>query len=132
MVWAYGRFYPGVANNGYGTNWNMYNKVVDAYERLAKVFDNAKIIPSGVAMQIAREHFGDSLHRDGIHCSEMGRVLTGWVWFECLTSISALDSKFKPQDTKASYMEGNINITDEEEKLFRAAAHKAVLKYTAL
>ena len=129
MVWAYARFFGGVANNGYGTNLNMYNCVVDAYEKLAKVFDNAKIIPSGYAMQIARSHFGDSIHRDGFHCSEMGRVLTGWVWYECLTGISALDSKFKPQETKASYMEGNIDITDEEEKILRDAAHQAVMKY---
>jgi beta-glucosidase len=129
MVWAYGRFYPGVAGNGYGTNLNMYNRVVDAYERLAKVFDNAKIIPSGVAMQLAREHFGDSIHRDGFHCSELGRVLTGWVWFESLTGISALDSKFKPQNAKASYMDGNILITDAEEQIIRAAAHEAVKKY---
>jgi len=26
-------------------------------------------------------------------------------------------------------MEGNINITDDEEKLIRAAAHEAVMKY---
>ena len=129
MVWAYGRFFPGIANNGYGTNLNMYNKVVEAYEKLATVFDNVKIIPSGVAMQIAREHLGDSLHRDGFHCSEIGRVLTGWVWFENLTGISALDSKFKPQETKASYMEGNIDITADEEKILRKAAHEAVLKY---
>lgn len=129
MVWAYGRYYPGVSINGYGTNLNMYNQVVEAYEKLSKVFNNAKIIPSGVAMQIAREHFGDSLHRDGFHCSEMGRVLTGWVWFECLTGISAIDSRFKPQSVKASYMQGNIDITDEEEKIIRAAAHEAVLKY---
>ena len=129
MTWAYGRFYPGVAKNGYGTNLNMYNSLVEAYGKLSKVFDNATIIPSGVAMQIAREHFGDSLHRDGFHCSEMGRVLTGLVWFESLTGISALDSCFKPQDTKASYMEGNINITDREEEILRAAAHEAVEKY---
>lgn len=129
MVWAYARYFPGVAHNGYGTNLNMYNCIVDAYEKLAKVFDDAKVIPSGEAMQIAREHFGDSLHRDGFHCSEMGRVLTGWVWLECLTGISALDSKFNPRSTKASYMEGNIDITEDEEKILRAAAHKAVIKY---
>ena len=129
MVWAYGRFYPGVSEYGYGTNLNMYNCVVDAYEKLSKIFDNAKILPSGVAMQIAREHFGDSIHRDGFHCSELGRVLTGWVWFECLTGISALDSKFKPQETQGSYMTGNILITDEEEQILRAAAHEAVMKY---
>lgn len=129
MVWAYGRFFGGIAHNGYGSNLNMYNRVVEAYEKLAKVFDNVKIIPSGEAMQIAREHLGDSLHRDGFHCSEIGRVLTGWVWFECLTGISALESKFNPKETKASYMEGNIDITDEEEKIIRNAAHAAVLKY---
>ncbi len=128
MVWAYARFYPGVASGGYGTNLNMYNLVVESYEKLAKVL-NAKIIPSGVAMQIARKHFGDSIHRDGFHCSEMGRVLTGWVWYENLTGISALENKFCPQNAKASYMGGNIAITDEEEKILRAAAHEAVIKY---
>ena len=129
MVWAYARFFGGIASNGYGTNLNMYNCIVESYEKLAKVIDNAKIIPSGIAMQQARAHFGDSIHRDGFHCSEMGRVLTGWVWYECLTGISALDSKFKPQETKASYMEGNINITDEEEKILRDIAHQTVCEY---
>lgn len=130
MIWAYARFYPGVANNGYGTNLNMYNRIVEAYNKLAEVLGDVKIIPSGPAMQIAREYFGDSLHRDGFHCSEIGRVLTGWVWLESLTGISPIDSKFKPQDTKASYMEGNIDVTDEEEKLLRKAAHQAVIEYS--
>lgn len=130
MVWAYARFYPGIANYGYITQDNMYKTVTESYEQLSRDFGNAKIIPSGRAMQIARLNgVGDSLHRDGFHCSELGRVLTGWVWLESLTGISALDSKFNPKNTPASYMGGTIDITDDEEKMLRAAAHQAVSEY---
>lgn len=131
MVWAYAKYYPGIANNQYGTQDNMYNRVVESYEKLAKHIGGAKILPSGHAMQIARKNplVGDDLHRDGFHCSEIGRVLTGWVWFECLTGISALDSKFDPKTTKASYMEDNIIISQEVENVLRNAAHQAVLEY---
>lgn len=128
MIWAYGRFFGGISGNGYVNQSNMYAKVVDSYERIAKVLD-AKIIPSGRAMQIAREAgLGDALHRDGFHCSELGRMLTGWVWLENLTGISALDSKFNPKTATPTYMT-EIDITDEEEKILRNAAHTAVLEY---
>lgn len=130
MVWAYARYYPGITNNGYITQDNMYKCVVDAYERFAHEMGDLKIIPSGRAMQIARlAGIGDSLHRDGFHCSELGRILTGWVWFEALTGISALESKFVPKTAKPSYMD-KVLISDEEEKILREAAHKAVGEYS--
>ena len=125
MVWAYARYYPGITNNGYVNQDNMYNCVVNAYERLAHEMGDLKILPSGRAMQIAREDIGDSLHRDGFHCSEIGRILTGWVWFEALTGISALDSKFVPKTATPTYMD-EVFITAEEEKILRNAAHQAV------
>ena len=130
MTWAYSKYYGGLASNHYKTQENMYNCIVDAYDKFSKEF-NAKIIPSGKAMDIARKNpaVRDNVNRDGFHCSELGRVLTGWVWFECLTGISALDSKFKPQETKASYMEDNIIIDDEVEAILRDAAHRAVEAY---
>jgi len=129
MVWAYARYYPGITNNGYFNQENMYNCVVDAYERFAKEMGGLKILPSGRAMQIARKDIGDSLHRDGFHCSEIGRILTGWVWFESLTGISAIESKFVPKTAKATYMD-EVFITDEEEKILREAAHQAVVEYS--
>ena len=130
MTWAYSKYYSKIQTNDYLSQDDMFNRIVDAYDQFSKDF-NAKIIPSGLAMQIARKHplVGDDVHRDGSHCSELGRVLTGWVWFECLTGISALDSKFKPQETKASYMENNIIIDDEVEAILRDAAHRAVEAY---
>ena len=129
MVWAYARYYPGITNNGYVNQDNMYNCVVNAYERLAHEMGDLKILPSGRAMQIAREDIGDSLHRDGFHCSEIGRILTGWVWFEALTGISALDSKFVPKTATPTYMD-EVFITAEEEKILRNAAHQAVKEYS--
>lgn len=128
MVWAYSRYYPGITQNGYINQENMYNRVVDAYERFAHEMGDLKILPSGRAMQIARKNIGDSLHRDGFHCSELGRILTGWVWFEALTGISALESKFVPKTAIPSYMD-EVFITDEEEKILRNAAHQAVTEY---
>lgn len=130
MVWAYARYYPGITGNGYVTQDNMYNRVVDSYERFAKEMGGLKILPSGRAMQIARlAGIGDSLHRDGFHCSEIGRILTGWVWFESLTGISALESKFVPKTATPTYMD-EVFITDEEEKILRNAAHQAVVEYS--
>ncbi len=129
MVWAYARYFPGITNNGYITQDNMYTQVVEAYERFSYEMGGLKILPSGRAMQIARRYIGDSLHRDGFHCSELGRILTGWVWFEALTGISALESKFIPKTATPSYMD-EVFITDEEEKILREAAHQAVVEYS--
>lgn len=129
VVWAYSRFYPGIVGNGYLNQDDMYQKIVDSYKKLSEHFDGAKILPSGYAMQLARKtQIGDAVHRDGFHCSELGRILTGWVWFECLTGISALDSKFDPKNATPSYM-NYVDITDEEEAILRDAAHKAVQTY---
>lgn len=129
MVWAYARFYPGIVGNGYLNQNDMYEKVADAYKKLSEHFDGAKILPSGYAMQLARKtQIGDDIHRDGFHCSELGRILTGWVWFECLTGISALDSKFDPKNATPSYM-NYVDITHEEEALLRRAAHQAAEAY---
>ena len=122
MTWSYAQDYPGIAANGYASQEDMGERIKAAYAQFSADTDGARIIPSGEAIRMARTVLGDTLNRDGFHLNPKGRIITGYVWYEIFTGISALDSRFDPR----SVCEG---LTDDEVKAMRECAHAAVLAY---
>ena len=75
-----------------------------------------RIIPSGIAIQLARYRFGDILNRDGYHLSyTLGRYTAACTWCEFLTGRIVDGNRYHP-DT----------ISDEEAQLCQQAAHEAI------
>ena len=76
----------------------------------------SRIIPSGIAIQTAREAFGDILNRDGFHLSiPLGRFVAACTWAEFLTGKDVRTLSFKPSD-----------LSEEEAFKAKAAAHVAL------
>ena len=123
MTWGYAEDYPGIPNNGYASQKDMYEKIKSAYAKFSADQNNARILPSGEAIQKARATFmGDNFNRDGFHLNIRGRLVSGYVWYEIFTGISALDSKYDPRTA-------DDTLTDEEIQVMKEAAHSAVLEY---
>lgn len=98
----------------------MYDSIMIASSRA--VTDNPEltvVIPSGTAIQIAREKSGNyDLTRDGYHLDNiLGRYIAACTWFEALFGESVVDNKYIPE-----------GLTPEEARLAREAAHEANLK----
>ena len=58
------------------SNRDIKQAYIDASKRSGIPY----IIPSGEAIKLAREKYGDVLDRDGYHLSEMGRTVVGILW----------------------------------------------------
>lgn len=80
-TWSYAKEY---AHDKYGSNPldqdRMDKDIKNAYLEVSKESGIKYIIPSGEAIRLAREVFGDNLCRDGYHLNERGRLLTGILW----------------------------------------------------
>lgn len=123
MTWSYEENFAGIKANGYASQTDMYEKIKAAYSEFSKDYENAGIIPSGEAIQLARATFmGDTINRDGFHLNVKGRILAGYVWYEMFTGISPFESKYNP----ASDCE---DLTENEIEAIKECAHKAVLNY---
>lgn len=97
----------------------MYDSIMAASSRA--IADNPEltvVIPSGSAVQIAREKSGNyDLTRDGYHLDYiLGRYIAACTWFEALFGESVVDNKFVPE-----------GLTPGEARLAREAAHEANL-----
>jgi len=104
----------------------MFNQVSEAYKLAAEKLGNIKVIPSGLAMQNAREDElfdpskgGTSLFRDGYHANYThGRYLLAAVWYEALIGKSISENSFRP-----------ASVSDEELAVLKREASKAVDEY---
>ena len=75
----------------------MDKDIKEAYLKVSKQSGIKYIIPSGEAIRLAREIYGDNLNRDGFHLNERGRTLLGILWVMYLTGRSDLSiDKFSP------------------------------------
>lgn len=97
-TWSYSKAF---SHERYGSNpmdqEAMTNDIDKAYEEVSKISGIKYIIPSGTAIRLAREKYGDKLDRDGYHLNERGRTLTGLLWVYFLTGMKKLDLKnFSP------------------------------------
>lgn len=97
-TWSYAKYF---AHDKYGSN-PMDQKAMDrdiknAYIEVSKQSGIKYIIPSGEAIKLAREVYGDDLNRDGYHLNERGRTLVGILWVMYFTGKTDFSlEKFAP------------------------------------
>ena len=88
MTWAYQQTSTHSEFVNYANNQKkMYTSIVSAVKNRITVNDNfPMIIPSGTAIQNARtSYIGDALTRDGYHLNDLGRFISGYMWYFTLT-----------------------------------------------
>lgn len=117
QTWAYAQntTHEGFAN--YNKNqMNMYNAIVDAYNKAKALISASMIVPSGTAIQNARTSVvGDNFCRDGYHLTiPMGRYLAACTWYEAIFAKSVVGNKYKPNE-----------LSDFEAAICQNAAHFA-------
>lgn len=95
--------------------------LIDTAEEAYNDLDIRYITPGGIAYQYAYETYGDDLHRDGYHMSELGRYLQACTWFEFFTGLEAPD--YTPAEATRS--EG-VAPTAEQCAVLRDCAHRAI------
>ena len=134
MTWAYAQDSTHTDFVKYNSSQSeMYEAIEDTYIEISKNYDFAPIIPSGEAIKRVRDTVvGDTLNRDGFHLNDRGRIIAALTWYETFTGISALDTKFDFQSAKGT-LESTANqlleITEDEEQIFRTAAHEAATHF---
>ncbi len=126
MTWAYANDLNSWRFKAYNNNQRqMYSAIVSTMLGALPSAGIQRIIPSGIAIQLARYRFGDILNRDGYHLSyTLGRYTAACTWCEFLTGRIVDGNHYHP-DT----------ISDEEAQLCQQAAHEAIFmqqrgKYT--
>lgn len=97
----------------------MYLAIVDATYRAAEQFGFDVMVPSGTALQNAREtRLGDDLTRDGFHLDlVVGRYIAACAWYEALFGRNVMGNSYKPEA-----------MSLDEQALSQWAAHNAVLR----
>lgn len=84
MTWAYQQDSEHKDFANYGNDQqNMYNAIVQTTQQV--ILPNAAfsgVIPAGTAIQNARtSYFSDNLTADGYHLNDLGKVITGYMWY---------------------------------------------------
>jgi hypothetical protein len=117
MTWAYAEDFKSKNFAAYQNNQRqMYSAIVNAMLAALPSVGIHRIIPSGIAIQLARYRFGDTLNRDGFHLSyTLGRYIAACTWCEFLTGKIVDGDNYHP-DT----------ITEEEAQYCQQAANEAV------
>ena len=117
MTWAYANDFASDRFAAYDYNQHeMYSAIVGAMLSVLPSVGIQRIIPSGTAIQLARNHFGDVLNRDGFHLSyTLGRYTAACTWCEFLTGRIVDGNSYHP-DT----------ITEEDAQYCQQAAHEAI------
>ena len=117
MTWAYANDLNSWRFKAYDNNQRqMYSAIVSTMLGALPSAGIQRIIPSGIAIQLARYRFGDILNRDGYHLSyTLGRYTAACTWCEFLTGRIVDGNRYHP-DT----------ISDEEAQLCQQAAHEAI------
>ena len=125
-TWSYAKEF---SHERYGSNpmdqEAMDRDIKNAYIEASKRSGIKYIIPSGEAIRLAREKYGDVLTRDGYHLNEKGRTLVGILWVFYLLGRSNLDlSNFHPSGY--SYDDKTPPVSDEEIKELVEIAKAAI------
>ena len=100
MTWAYQSTSTHSEFVNYSNNQKkMYTSILSAVKNKITVNDNfAMIIPSGTAIQNARTSYvGDALTRDGYHLNDLGRFISGYMWYFTLTGTTPSELKCSPE-----------------------------------
>ena len=95
----------------------MYSAIVSTMLNVLPAIGGfVRIIPSGIAIQLARYRLGDVLNRDGYHLSyTLGRYTAACTWCEVLTGRIIDGNRYWP-----------ATISTEEATICQEAAHEAV------
>lgn len=113
-TWSYAKEF---SHERYGSNPMdqdaMDKDIKEAYFEVSKKTGIKYIIPSGEAIRLARDAFGDFLTRDGYHLNERGRTLVGLLWVMFLTGKTNSDY-FKCSPKGFSYDEVTKPVSHEE------------------
>ena len=125
-TWSYAKDF---AHDKYGSNpldqEAMDRDIKEAYLEVSKRRGIPYIIPSGEAIKLAREKFGDVLNRDGYHLNELGRTLAGLLWVYYFTGAKELDlSNFVPSGM--SYDDNTPGVSKEVIKELNEIAKQAI------
>lgn len=120
QTWAYQHDsnHKGFANYN-NSQSKMYAGITDVSKKISKMKEFAMVIPAGTAIQNARTSSqGDTYTRDGYHLElNYGRFTAACAWYEKLFKNDVRNNSFKPS-----------NITENQAKIAKQAAHKAVKK----
>ena len=119
QTWAYQQGAPHTGFRNYGNDQTaMYNAIVDAVNRAAKLGKIKTIVPTGTAIQNARTSFiGDNMNRDGYHLDlTVGRFTAACAWYEKLFGKSAVSNSYTP-----------AGMNPDLRHVAALAAHNAVL-----
>lgn len=118
MTWAYQQNSTHDGFKNYDNNQTvMYRSICKAVNHAMHEVGIIDVIPSGRAIQIAREMVGDTLTRDGYHLSYvMGRYIAACTWCEFLTGKSVVGNGYRPAGLSA---EAAKNAQQAADKAFR-------------
>lgn len=119
-TWAYAQDSSHKGFFAYHNNQDyMYESIVDATKQVFKTAKFDILIPAGTAIQNGRTSaLGDTFCRDGYHLEHTyGRFAAACTWYQVLFKKSVIKNPYKPE-----------SITDEQAKIAKRAAYKAVKK----
>ena len=114
MTWAHQKTSTHSEFSKYGNNQQrMYNSIVTSVKnRILPREDFPILIPSGTAIQNARTSYvGDALTRDGYHLNDLGRFISGYMWFFTLTGQTPESLKCSP--ASLSLEKGDLEMIRE-------------------
>ncbi len=117
MTWAYAEEFTNERYAPYDNNQHkMYSMIVNSMLNTLPKVGIKRVIPSGIAIQLARYRLGDILNRDGYHLSyTLGRYTAACTWCEVLTGRIIDGNRYRP-----------ATISAEEATICQEAAHEAV------
>ena len=136
MTQPYAEGYSGLS--GYGSQETMYLDIINAMKWMKNTM-GLKIIPTGIAVQIARTtslnsygKYGGQLTSDGTHLDDgIGRLLASYVWITSLLGIEVWSSEYYPQyPLDITIPDGPrqdfINVTAEMSFIAKQCASRAI------
>ena len=119
QTWAYAQDARHTGFKNYGNDQTaMYQSIVNAVNKAAKLGKIRIVIPAGTAIQNARTSFiGDNMNRDGYHLDyTVGRFTAACAWYEKLFGRSATENAFTSK-----------GMNPDLRRTAALAAHNAVL-----
>lgn len=116
MTWAYAKDAAHPAFVDYNNDQQtMYEAILNAVQTKILPRGNMKVIPSGTAIQNAREVMGDVLNRDGFHLDyAIGRYIAGLCVVKALVGLDIDNVTFAPE-----------GVNGEQRKIAIAVANAA-------
>lgn len=100
MTWSYPRRSKSRGFDKFGYDQQvMYDSILTTMNEILPIVGIERYIPTGTALQKAREELGDIFNRDGLHLKKsIGRYLAGCVWCEFLTGKDITENPWWPED----------------------------------